>query len=234
MATTLEGEVGALQAVAGLRAQAAPRTFLPHEIRQHELRFGPVHVDPAVLTAGAAAGQARAFDEALQRQMRASALLDAAHGLSVTSTGAGKNFLHTYPHPAGALPLPHQHAAGSRGITTKQHKAARQVSAVSAARAAVPSTVQSKRVRDALFKAQLSMALDQPTAFLAQQQQQQQQQLTAATLLSPGAAAAAAARAALSSSPLPAASNIDPSLAYMQQLRRREIKDASAGVPSKR
>jgi hypothetical protein len=105
---------------------------------------------------------------------------------------------------------------------------------VSAARAAVPSTVQSKRVRDALFKAQLSMALDQPTAFLAQQQQQQQQQLTTAALLSPGAAAAAAARAALSSSPLPAASNIDPSLAYMQQLRRREIKDASAGVPSKR
>ena len=77
----------------------------------------------------------------------------------------------------------------------------------SAASASVLAGVKSKRVRDALTKAHRAMGLD----------------AAAASHTEPLPAAHSHTPSHLRT--LPAASNIDPSLAYLQQLRRREIHD---------
>jgi hypothetical protein len=161
-----EGEVGGLQAAAGVRAQARPATFLPHELRQHELTFGT-----------AAGRSAQDFERTLERQMRVAQQQDMQHprqqsqGSKVRATsGACRRSL------GGTAPAP-------------------PVSDAEIARA--------RRVRDTLFKAQLSLATDVNRVH---------------TAASPATRAVQERQRAL-----PAASHIDPSLAYLQQLRRREI-----------
>ena len=80
-------------------------------------------------------------------------------------------------------------------------------SAASASASVALAGVKSKRVRDALTKAHRAMGLDAAAASSAEP-------LPAAHSHTPPHLRA-----------LPAASNIDPSLAYLQQLRRREIHD---------
>ena len=189
-----ECEVGGLQAVAGLRAQAHPHTFLPHELRQHELRFGVKLAEPQRQPSPQRApiSGAQSFNRTLEEQMRATQQFDAAHHLSSSPQHASRSFMHTHPPPRNASPVPHSAAVARRvlgGIPAKS------------------------RVGAAMLKAHQSLAADGfgPAA-------------------QPAETAQAGHAHTIHSSPappLPAASNIDPALAYLQQLRRREILERS-------
>jgi hypothetical protein len=194
-----DGEIGGLQASAGMAAQAQPLSFLPHELRQHELRFGGATNTTSLARAQPSAVRphelrqhelrfgvravdptvsfqsAKSFEKKLQQQMRQTQQWNDSHHLHQAGGGA---FMHTHPHSVGQTSAPHP------GVDYPS--------------ASVSSVRLNPRVGAALLKAHDSLGLDFPPP-------------------KRGSANPANPRT------LPAASNIAPELAYLQQLRRREI-----------
>ena len=189
LCSTADGEVGGLQAAAGWSAQVEPSKFLPHEIRQHQLRFGgngtnadgtfnpllsPPKPSSSPSSSYAHLHTAGAFDAKLRQQMYATAEWNQAHGISTLTSSASSPLLHTFPH-GDQPPVPHPTSIRSSS-----------------------KVKMNPRVGAALMKAHESLGLEYPPSKQGH--------------ANPS-----------NTHTLPAASNIAPELAYLQQLRRREI-----------
>lgn len=194
-----DGEVGGLQCAAGLRAQSQPHTFLPHEIRQHQLRFG-VEINPDVRSThghrtGSAAtptpqaasvssypSDARDWDRKLTSQMRANDKWNRSHTIKASSSSSSTS-------------LPLQQLSSSPVHVSKLDP----------------------RVTAVLLKARDALGGGIESSQTTQHDFADMRQTSNAR-----------------SHKLPAASHITPDLAYLQQLRRREIVDGTKPKGNKR